>query len=119
MTKGCAAFHIVGMAYRCGCTGLESSSADDCGPEAGMDGNADPEVLWQCRHCRVTVETGQKLSLHDNDHSSPWAMTFLRIICMKLIYYFVRRMAQLEHLSKKKKKKISIPLRVPGSFLAA
>lgn len=27
----------------------------------------------------------------------PWATTFLRIICMKLIYCFAKRMAQLEH----------------------
>lgn len=27
----------------------------------------------------------------------PWATTFLRIICMKLIYCFVGTMAQLEH----------------------
>lgn len=27
----------------------------------------------------------------------PWATTFLRIICMKLIYYIARKMAQLEH----------------------
>ena len=45
MIKSCAVFRGVGMAYRSGCTGLESSSPDDCGPEAGMDWNTDPEVL--------------------------------------------------------------------------
>lgn len=59
------------VAHRRGHTDGEVTSVTEWGPSVGMDWNADPEAVWQCRYRRAILDGGQKLSLRDNDHACP------------------------------------------------